>query len=194
MTDPVLMWGANVEIDGYLMAALKDMSASSDKLGVVVIDEPESFSNHDLLCRQATVLSFAVTNQWPVWFITLQDKPAHSTLAKAAQLAVTFTKPRGNAFEVPEFVQAVKVSGVHRLVVMGHESNMCVRLTVVTGKWKSLDPDEIPTKGAVDHGYEVLTCQNVLSGGPANWKDASSSIKFYKGLKVPPPVPSKPKK
>ena len=179
-----------MEVNEYLITALGTLNTQGEQAGVVVIDEPESFSDPALLSRQSTVLSLASANHWPVWFITLNDVPLHSKLRTAAQGAVTFTKPRGNAFEVDAFRQAIRTAAVRRLVVMGHETNMCVKLTVMGGKWNPHDPGDTPTLGAIGYGYEVWTCQGVLSGAPASWKSAATLIKFYRGLKALPPAPS----
>jgi nicotinamidase-related amidase len=181
-----------MEVDQYLIPALNALHTLGEQPGVVVIDEPDSFGDPALLARQATVLKLATANHWPVWFITLNNVPLHSTLRTAAPAAVTFTKPRGNAFEVVGFRQAVRTAGVRRLVVMGHESNMCVKLSVTGGKWNPHDPADTPTLGAIGYGYEVWTCQAVLSGAPANWKTAATLIKFHRGLKplpLPPTIP-----
>ncbi len=180
-----------MEVNEYLIPALNTLNGLGlgERPGVVVIDEPQAFTDQTLLARQSMVLSLATKNQWPIWFITINNSPLHSTLSTAAPSAVTFSKPRGNAFEVGDFREAVRTAGVRRLVVMGHESNMCVKLTVTRGKWNPDDPEE--TLGAIDYGYEVWTCQAVLSGAPASWKTAATLIKFYKGLKGLPPLPGK---
>ena len=68
--------------------------------------------------------------------------------------------------------------------MMGHTANQCVKLSAVGGCWKPNDP---PTPGGVGCGYTVFTCQGVISGDVANWKDAVS-VHFYTGYLPPKPI------
>jgi hypothetical protein len=171
-------------VHANFLTSLVGFAKQGEWLGVMVIDETESFSDHALLIRQVNVLHIARKQGWPIWFITLKDKPLHSVLRAAAPKAVTYTKPRGDAFEVQAFCHAVALSRVRRIVVMGHTATQCVRLSAVGGSWK---PGDQPTPGATGSGYEVLTCQEIISGDVGEWKN-NVGVFFYEGYLPPKPV------
>lgn len=164
--------------------------ADNPRVGVLLIDEPESFSQQSILNNQRTVLERAVAKGWPIWFITLQNKPTHSHLRFVAPQARVFDKPGGNAFEVQEFRVDLTRSGVQSLILMGHSTTQCVRLTAVGGSYWDENDDH---GGAVQYGYAVYTCLAVLSGGDQPWldQDGVHCYSLFRRAKRLPPIPVK---
>lgn len=62
-----------------------------------------------------------------------------------------------------------------RLVFMGQKSNQCVRLTAVGGSDKPGNPHK---DGATQFGYVVMSCQQVLRGGPATRRGAPGVVLY----------------
>jgi len=77
--------------------------------------------------------------------------------------------------------QENRCNGVKNLVVMGYDSEVCVPETIgIRNKHTSRNKyNEYKGPGAIGLGFSVLTCQSVLTGGPATWARSSQSIKFY---------------
>lgn len=174
-----------MKLDAAMASVIIDKAKNGRKLGMMVIDEPTNFGQGSLLTRQCNVLNIAAKHGWPVWFVTLNNIPMHAQLVAAAPTAITYNKPRGNAFEVDALRLAVGGSNVEAIVLMGHATNQCVKLTAIGGKWNPKS-NALPTPGATSYGYTVMTCTDVLSGGEANWYD-KPRVMYYERL-----MPKKP--
>jgi nicotinamidase-related amidase len=176
-------------VQGNFLRFLADAAKKGWLFGVMVIDEADSFGDHGLLKRQVNVLNIATKMGWPTWFITLNDIPLHKLLRATAPKAVTYTKPRGDAFEATAVCEAVKKSGVNRIVMMGHAGGQCVKLSAVGGRWK---PSDEPTPGATGNGYRVYTCQAIISGDVKDWKN-HVGVRFFDSYLPPKPTSPAPK-
>jgi nicotinamidase-related amidase len=94
------------------------------------------------------------------------------------------TKHQPNAFQGTGFHSYLQQHhpDVNRLLLMGWHTEACVASTA--GTWDffaDLDP------GATHLGYTVMSCDDVLHGGPATWADNSGQacrqrIEFYATL------------
>ncbi|WP_282605500.1 isochorismatase family protein [Pelagibius sp. Alg239-R121] len=75
----------------------------------------------------------------------------------------------------------LRKAGVNELLVMGQMGNMCVRLTSVGGRERPTGP---PIEGAVDFGYQVWICPQIINTDGKDWLDwfDDRGVKCYTAL------------
>lgn len=99
-------------------------------------------------------------------------------------------KPDFNAFWKTHLDSQLKQLGVTHLVISGWNANVCVAATVgIPVNYLGLNPFYYTFNGpgAIDLGYKVLTCHDVLHGNGhcARWDNyASQKIFFYENLET----------
>lgn len=153
-------------------------------VGVVLIDEGDAVGEHPETAAQRQVLALAEHLGLQVLAVEIDTALAHGGITPGNNTRGEFRryvhhtvkKPLFNAFDdnaKPPMQSALNdlglFPGTSKLVIMGYNTNQCVRLTAVGGINK---PNEPPHRGATQRGYEVLTCQAVLRGGACSWSDA----------------------
>lgn len=192
-------------IHGSLMDGIwKGFVKKGLTIGILVIDEQTPLGNEDpndpaaslkvkpLIRNQQKLLAHAQYLGCPTWCIEL-----NATIGKANEKETTptnirlrgllpadtpvITKRSYSAFEGTDLKDQLKSKFVRAVVVLGFETNFCVKFSAVGGF-----PDhacKLPFQyGATQLGFPVLSCDQILNGiGPAKWWN-EKSVFFYTGL------------
>lgn len=172
-------------VPGGLLSEITRCHEAGIAVGIVLIDEGETEREYDETAAQRRVLALAAELGLKVLAVEIDTELAkggetlgNNTRGEFLEKAhAVVKKPLFNAFDdnAKPPMQATLGSlglnpGACRLVIMGYNTNQCVRLTAVGGENK---PGQLPLhRGATQRGYEVLTCQAVLRGGAASWAKA----------------------
>jgi nicotinamidase-related amidase len=179
-----------------------EMEAYALKVAVVVIDEqgdgvpPKLPPNvvlpaDNVTPAQQTVLRFAQSKQIPTWFVEFQPNsgvarvPSKPTLKNCYPTAHAIPKNFFSAFDGTTLDSELKEAGIHSIILMGTAANQCVRISAVGGE-KSPQQRTVIVDGAIQKHYSVLTCPEVLRGGPAAQWRQTPGVQFYDSLGVPP--------
>jgi hypothetical protein len=113
-------------------------------------------------------------------FLYLQQ----NLLRSNANSVIEFRKGEANAFAAPssggdDLEDVLKTAQIKTIVVMGYEVTACVKATVGGCKW-GLDT------GAVQKGFRVMTCPQILHGPEVtdekrdgSWRYDSELLEFY---------------
>jgi nicotinamidase-related amidase len=94
----------------------------------------------------------------------------------------TFNAFHGNTTLLETLATAGNGSPITTLVVMGTETNICIDATIGPENIKRKFTPDAEGAGAIDHGFTVLTCQDVLTGRDEIWANKSPNIKFYSNI------------
>lgn len=172
-----------------LRAAMQAYHQDGHHLGVLVIDE-QTAGPYPTTPFQQQVLGTANLLGLPVWIVELNpgvnapapppNLPTQPALANLVPGAQVVTKPHINAFASnaqPNLHGVLQAANIDMLVVMGYNTNCCVRATSV-GAADGPGPNARHRPGATQLGYTVLTADQVLRGGVATWK-REQGVRFY---------------
>jgi len=165
---------------GSLAARVTALAGGGAKIIVLIIDQqfpaPVAYQN-----AQVAVLAAARNANVPVWAVLFNpslggDNPRATRQMDAAlgQANQTFTKRTLAAFNAdtqPNLRTALENAQIEWIVIMGTQSDQCVRLAAVGG------PIDHQRKrfatGATALGYKILTCPQVQSTANVAWADQS---------------------
>jgi nicotinamidase-related amidase len=184
-----------------MIAALQGHAVNAAKIALLVIDEDNKAAlgetsiipGHilpisNITAAQQRLLMYMQVMGCHVWSIRfLQGFPGSNEGPDNTRTALsalyngqqnTLRKPYPNAFRETTLHDDLKKLGIERLVIMGWHANACVEATV----GKQWYPTGTYEDGATHHGYKVMTCNQVLHGGPATWADADPANGHYKNL------------
>lgn len=193
-----------MRVEGSMTAAIQELINDGIHLALLVIDEDDGamqpgevgygpahiLSAEEISYIQQHVIMFMQRMGCPVWSIRfLEDQPAevggdadNTRIALRALYGEVnrLRKPHPNAFR--ETTLRAELQGgvpVTHLVIMGFNANACVHATVGNRFWAVGTADD----GATHLGFTVLTCDDVLHGGRANWPDYPADhyarLRFY---------------
>ena len=196
-------------IYGSLYANLQNRMERRPNIALLIIDEHrdaivDQFSNapgllfHNLketkdakitissniTARQQRILMCMQTMNYPVFSINTDDPnddcfdPTRSELRGLYIMRhYSIRKPMGNAFAKTILTQLLDDLRVKILVIMGWDANVCVASTIGVSTIKQI------YFGALQRGFTVMTCDQILHGEAANWafEDSaySSKLEFY---------------
>jgi len=173
-------------IPGRLSDAIRDYHNAGHQLAALIIDE-QTDEVHGETAAQHQVLNIVQQYGIPVWHVEVNtqmynDNPPPNdptTRYLAVPGAHVLTKPLFNAFASdahPNLHNQLQAANISMLIVMGYATNMCVKATSVGGPDDRHGHRHRP--GATQLGYIVLTCDQILRGGQANWKRYTGT-RFY---------------
>ena len=174
------------------MARINTLVGQGHKIGVLIIDEPEPkppVADADVkkITRdQQTLLAFANGQGCKFWRIELSQRGIAGEHPTSLRLrgflppdTPVVTKKHLNAFTETNLAGQLQTAGVTHVVVLGHETNCCVKQTAVGGPPK---PERDPVAGATQLGYTVLTSPLVLKGRDAPKWTGEAKTEFYAKL------------
>lgn len=171
--------------------AIQRVIAQGKIVGVVVVDEQGDLQPaiYPQRFNQQEVLHFATRLGLPVWLVEFNPASDNRsnlrtrTLLRALlpQDTAIITKRKLNAFYEAELDTRLREAHVDTILLMGFATNQCVRLTAAGGSMDRLNIGPY-TDGAVDLGYTVMTCPQILRAGAASWQHTSPLIKCYSTL------------
>ena len=172
-------------VQGSLLAGMQEATATGDHIGVVLVDEQTDLDrSHEETFSQQRVLMFASRMDYPIWLVELRPNPVHHHSPTQTRLRAllplttpVIVKQMFNAFTGTNLHALLQAATIDGFVVMGFEVNCCVRQTA-TGGYPGHGNTGQHAPGAVQHGYYVLTCPQVVRGGTANWSNANGVL-FY---------------
>jgi len=199
-------------IQGRLITAI---SQAGGKLGLLIVDEsdreidgkklwsgPRTAQNRvardKMRMAQLEVIS-ACENKGAAMInirfaYLMANEASEPGLTPANNLAIEFRKGEANAFQMStggdSLQQKLKAAGIDTLVVMGYHVNACVRATIGVDKFlqSAIDSDKAYW-GAIQYGYRVMTCKQVLHGAEvsdverdARWNYDPKLLEFYTQL------------
>jgi nicotinamidase-related amidase len=209
-------------VTGDLIQAMRAYVRGGNRLAVLVIDEQGDDIPNPYLTAQQRVLRCARLLGMPIVFIELNPNPGEKAnratssdlrhAAAGAQSQVV-TKSGFNSFVGTRLADVLEVYQATALVVLGRETNQCVKNTVIGGS-ESSKGDRV-ADGAVQKGFLVLSSDLIVRTGVAQWqKDyPEGQLAFYThvlemdaralvhpkpkplpkpGSKPLPPIPKKP--
>lgn len=177
-------------INGSLSAAIQTYHGAGDQVAVLIIDEQGNIPA-PVLQNQQQILALAQVLGLHIWLVELNphvnrvhppppaNRPTNAGLVVPG--AHVLTKPHINAFAsnaLPNLHLQLQAAGITMLVVMGYHVNQCVKATSVGG------PDRaggLHRPGATQLGYIVMSCDQILRGGQANWQ-LETGVRFYTAL------------
>jgi hypothetical protein len=177
-----------------LLQGMQEFKESLDiiafKVGLLIIDEqqrkdPLEAAASSALRAQQRVIMGAVSLEIPVFFIELnptgdpdKTKPSRSRLRGLLPPGTTrMMKKHLNAFNDTALQSTLYANRIGALVIMGHETNCCVKATAVGGVYDT-NPENRSPDGATQRGFYVLSCQQVLRDTEASWAD-EAMVQFY---------------
>jgi hypothetical protein len=159
---------------GSMLQRVQDDIKSGGKIAVIVVDEQAS-GVYDETYKQRQVLAFATAHKLPIFLVELNPNPSQPTIPTTVHLrtlvppgTTRLSKTGFNAFHGTELKALLDKADVDTIVLMGFATNMCVRMTAVGGYTGRNNTGE-HTLGATQLGLSVMTCQDILRGGPASW-------------------------
>lgn len=111
----------------------------------------------------------------PVWLIETMVPTSAALLNILPSNIPRIRKNFFNAFvDTPLKAQLIE-SGCTTLIVMGATASMCVMNTICGGMEFT---DFISRPGAIQFGFKVLTCQEIISGEVVGWSE-NTGVSFY---------------
>ncbi len=155
------------------------------KIGVVVVDE-QSDQHYSETSDQRKCIDFAVKSNFPVWLVELNPGTGPTVRTSIYLRGMlppatsVITKATLNAFHKTGLRDRLNAKGIDTIILMGYASNQCVRITSVGGHLGQNNTGEY-TMGALQHGFLVMTCQQILRGGPASWA-TQEGVEFFSSL------------
>lgn len=164
-------------VNGSLLNAISEFSGLGT-LGVLVIDMEEQCMGGGVGANIRRVLELARFRNLPVWFIETMVPTSFTLKSVLPPNTPTIRKQYFNAFVDTPLKSQLDGRGCKTLVVTGATAAMCV-MNSVCGGMEFTDFKSRP--GAIDLGFNVITCQAVISGEVVGWSD-NSKIKFYSSL------------
>ncbi|MES9897645.1 MAG: isochorismatase family protein [Sedimenticola sp.] len=189
-------------INGSLNAALQGYLGNAVQIALLVIDEEnqaapgetsntkgQAIANSNITAFQQRLLMYMQRmgcNVRSIRFLQgfpgTNDGPDNTRTALSALYNGNqhlLRKPHPNAFRETTLHYDLQRLGITHLVVMGWHANACVGATVGFPWWLTGTEED----GGTHLGYTVMTCNQVLHGGPANWSNATpqhyANLEFY---------------
>jgi hypothetical protein len=136
---------------------------------------------------EVRVLALASRLQIPMRLIELNSTlraskprptyPSHLSLRVRINTPVLI-KEQYNAFAGTALHQDLQAANIKRVVLMGRQTNCCVKQTAIGGAG---DRSQTFVPGATGHGYKVMTNLQIIAEGRPNWAD-SPDVEFYAQL------------
>ena len=131
--------------------------------------------------NEQKVLAFAARLGVPVWLVELNPAANHANPPATRQSHVglrvmgphtRLTKAGLNGFENTNLHNQLQQAAIRMVVVMGRQTNCCVKETSVGGAALGAAP------GATGLGYTVMTCMDVITAGQPTWRNRAG-VEFY---------------
>ena len=190
-------------LNSSMLAAIQSLiEGNVARIGCLIIDENPSAVGggeetggklpvHNVLpgtvtARQQQVIAYLLRFGCPLWNITY-GSPITRTQLKALFNGnqIEIPKQHPNAFKEPELERTLVLNNITHLVVMGWHIDACVRATI--GSF--MLPPQQDNWGAVQLGFVVHTCTQILHGGePTFWSfdpvdpHSRGSLNYYEFL------------
>ncbi|MGC4125788.1 cysteine hydrolase family protein [Enterobacter sp.] len=164
-------------VNGSLLGAVSEFSGPG-KLAVLVIDMEDRCMGGGVGTNIRCVLELARLRNLPVWFIETMVPTSAALKNVLPPTTPTIRKQYFNAFVDTPLKSQLDAHGCKTVVVTGATAAMCV-MNSVCGGMEFTDFKSRP--GAIDLGFNVMTCQAVISGEVVGWSD-NSKIQFYSSL------------
>lgn len=164
-------------VNGSLLDAISGFSGPG-KTGVLVIDMEEQCMGGGVGTNIRRVLELARHRNIPVWFIETMVPTSAILKSVLPPDTPTIRKQYFNAFVDTPLKSQLDEHGCKTVVVTGATAVMCV-MNSVCGGMEFTDFKSRP--GAIDLGFNVITCQAVISGEVVGWSE-NSKIQFYSNL------------
>ncbi|MCK5819058.1 MAG: isochorismatase family protein [Psychromonas sp.] len=171
--------------------------------GEISMDPYSPIRNINATTYQQMIIMYMQAMDRPIWVIshrTASPKSGEPYDATRTALKALFNgrqqplrKRYYNAFQSTTLHLDLKEHNLTHLVVMGWKANMCVSSTVGIPGTSKLEWNDTYgftlkylkriTDGATYLGYTVMTCDQILHAGPADWSHANpahfDALEFY---------------
>jgi hypothetical protein len=152
------------------------------KIAVIVVDESGCDQTRE---AQKEVLFWANMYGHKIALVEFDNSnnayPSITTdpkLANLAPKAPIFTKTQANGFIDTGLEDWLKAYAPSHVIVMGMETNCCVKALVLGGWAVTSKAQAVQDKGLVGRGYIVMSMESIMHNDPPDWA-AHAKVEIY---------------